>query len=196
MANMQESFEEENFEELVEQYISDEEINAKIELEDEDEVVEQSNHRSSFNDEDVISIGSFITDYLGLNPTNVSCKRGLDISHASLKQLGYKSVIGVSNEFAEYNLNYVKNHILLVVKDYKGNFATYLNPKYLVEYIESTEKESTEEATSDDIVAYIDYVNKKLINESMERVIAATTKARKVGTLRKEMKKYDKLQRR
>ena len=192
MAAMQENFEEENFEELLEQSFESDEFKEKLELDEEEEVEEQSNHRSSFSEEDVISMGVFITDFLGLTPLQVSCKNGLDISHASLKQLGYKSVIGVSNEYAEYNLNYVKAHVLLVVRDYKGNYATYLNPKQLIKYIESTDTEPT----SDDVQAYIDYVKKLDSNEKMERVIAATTKARKVGTLRKEMKKYDKLQRR
>jgi len=191
--HVEENFEEENFEELLEQYISDEEIKEKIEAEEEEELEEeQNNHRSQFDESDVISIGAFITDYLGIIPINVNCKRGLDISHASLKQLGYKSVIAVSNEYAEYNLNYVKNRVLLVVQDYRGNYATYINPKYLVGYIDSIEQPEQLKKVSGDVISYACHMHQKTINENMAKVIDATTKTRKVGVLRKEMRKYDK----
>ena len=59
------------------------------------------------------------------------------ITHALLRKLTDDHVVGIDNDFAFYNPQYLKNEYLIVVCDSNGDFGTYLNPTLLADYIET-----------------------------------------------------------
>jgi hypothetical protein len=116
---------EENFKELLENYLDDLDIESKKEIDKEN--VKEVNHKylDKIDDKDVITIEAFVNEYLNIK-SNAS-----KLLHCGLKDLNCPYVVGVSNEFASKNMDLVKKGYLLVVVDFHHNKGTYLNPFYL-----------------------------------------------------------------
>ena len=119
--------EEENFLELLDEYLNEDEIEAKIQ---EDEKIEELEGKkvftdSPFNIDDTISIGKFVNEYLNIEG---DCKH---LYHSGLKELGSNFVMGVDNNFANKNPELVYTGFLLIVIDARHNRGTYINPMYL-----------------------------------------------------------------
>ncbi len=112
----------ENFAEMLEEYLDEEEINYKKKLDDIKE--KQKNNVSKFkhNFENTISIHEFVNEYLEVKH---NCE---NLKHIGLKSFKSPYIIGVSNDFAIKNKEFVlKNEILIVVDAY-NNPAAYINP--------------------------------------------------------------------
>ena len=102
--------------------------------------------RVTFDRNDCITISKFVNGYLGVDVD------AHNLYHASLKKkLTDGTLIGVSNEFASQNIDYVKKGYILVVLDAKNNPGTYINPVMLDEYFRSL-REKTILAKSRSIV--------------------------------------------
>lgn len=89
---------------------------------------------------DTISIDKFVCNYLGAY--DVDCRK---LRHVGLKSFGNPYVVGVSNEFARKNPEYVKTGKILLVLDYRGDLGSYINPELLrkltdTEAIEDTKR--------------------------------------------------------
>ena len=118
------------FEVLLDKYMDFEDYDFKEE--DYEEVVEgkQKRTESPFTAEDSINITKFVTAFLGYQ---MDCS---NLYHSGLRELGLDFVIGVDNNFANKNPEYVKSGFLLIVMDAKGHRGTYLNPVYIQKYLE------------------------------------------------------------
>lgn len=89
---------------------------------------------------DTISIDRFVSNYLGT--FDVDCRK---LRHVGLKSFGNPYVVGVSNDFARKNPEYVKTGKILLVLDCRGDLGSYINPELLrkltdTESIEDTKK--------------------------------------------------------
>ena len=88
--------------------------------------------RVVFEDGQYIEIDEFLEKYL---QGFVDCSRHVKgLTHATLKKLTDGHIIGIDNDFAFYNPQYIKNKYLIVVCDHNNDFGTYLNPELLDEY--------------------------------------------------------------
>ena len=130
---------EENFLDLLNNYLDIESIEQK-KKEDEEEVIKEKKSiqtESVFSEENSISISRYVNEYLGI-PGNCS-----KLYHSGLKELGCSYVMGVDNNFANKNPELVHKGYLLLVIDAKNNRGTYINPFYLRKVLEkdNVEKE-------------------------------------------------------
>ncbi|MBE6161620.1 MAG: hypothetical protein E7158_05345 [Firmicutes bacterium] len=119
----------EDFEKLLEDYLDFEEYGEK----DKDlDIYEckSSSTESPFTQEDSISISKFVNHYLEFD-----CD-AKNLYHSGLRELQLDYVIGIDNNFANKNSEYVKRGFLLIVIDAKGKRGTYLNPVYIKKYLE------------------------------------------------------------
>lgn len=73
-------------------------------------------------EKDTISIRYFVNNYL---ETDHDCH---NLRHCGLKSFGNPFVVGVSNDLAFRNIDFIKEKSVLVVKDCKGDLASYINP--------------------------------------------------------------------
>ena len=161
--------------------------------------------RVEFEDGQYIEMNNFIEEYL---PGFVDCSRHVKgLTHATLKKLTAGNLIGIDNDFAFYNPQYLKNKYLIVVCDYNGDFGTYLNHKLLDEYIKAgTAREDIKKMSKtiyhDMKVVRIIYMKlQKAIEtfeqhaelyEGMAHLIDATNTEQKVRRLRGDRNKNDK----
>ena len=128
---------EENFAELVEDYLDGEYADQLDDKYYEDEkYVDKSQKkvikRSPFTIEDTITIGKFVNEYLDMRSFGTKQK----LYHSGLKEFGDKFAIPVSNEIADRNPELVKHGYLLLVMDARHNRATYINPLFLKQLLE------------------------------------------------------------
>ena len=129
--------EEENFMELLEEYLDEEEINSKLQEDALEETKEKAKNQSEsvFTVEDAITIDRFVHDYLNIQG---DCSK---LYHSGLKELESEYVMGVDNNFANKNPELVKDGYLLLVIDAKNNRGTYINPFYLERILNKDEVE-------------------------------------------------------
>lgn len=130
---------EENFLELLEQYLDEEEIEMK-KKEDKIEEEKELNIKteSNFTREDSISIDRYVNEFLGI-PGDCS-----NLLHCGLKDLKCDYIMGIDNNFANKNPELVKQGYLLLVIDSHNKRGTYVNPFYLKKYVsKEAEKELT-----------------------------------------------------
>lgn len=123
----------ENFYDLVEQYLDLELIKEKFDSDELSDECSSSLSDSPFSTNDAISINDFVNNFLNISVESVDAK---NLYHCGLKQLKCPYVVGVSNEFANKNPEYVKLGYLLLVIDAHRNRGTYLNPVYLHQLLE------------------------------------------------------------
>lgn len=154
----------EKFEEMLEQYLDDDIIKEKLEL-DKDEPIENSNNKKkvSGNYFSTLDISDFVTYYLG---TNHDCK---DLKHKGLKSFDNPYVIGVSNDFAVKNPDCVRRKEILVVIDSYGNPGAYINP-LLLKQLEDMESYKTILNLLQNIRIH-DFAEAKALYEKYEKII-------------------------
>ena len=120
---------EENFEDLLEQYLDEEEIQNKIKQE-EKEIRENKNKFKKLNipGEYTITIEEFLRDYLKMDTNHIKTN---NLTHKGLKDLTQNNplVIGIYNDYLD--LDEIIKRDYLVVTDCYGNIGSYLNPNYL-----------------------------------------------------------------
>ena len=122
---------EENFLDLLEQYLDEEEIELKkredfIQEEQEKNIIQTE---SNFSKEDSISIDRYVNEFLGI-PGDCS-----NLLHCGLKDLECDYVMGIDNNFANKNPELVHQGYLLLVIDSHNKRGTYVKPIYLRKYI-------------------------------------------------------------
>ena len=121
----------EDFGKLLEAYLDYQTIELKKSMDEKDDNnIQKSKTSSPFSKDDSISIDRFVKEYLGYD---MDCAT---LYHSGLKELKLDYVIGISNDFANDNVEYVKKGYLLLVLDARGNRGTYMNPIYIKKYLE------------------------------------------------------------
>lgn len=121
----------EKFEDLIDEYWDDAEVNRKI-LGDEEtvETIGDSRKDSPFSTIDEISIDTFVNKFLDIKGDYTRFR------HFELRNLDCPYVIGVANEYADNNPDFVINKkYLLIVIDRDGKRGTYINPIIAREFL-------------------------------------------------------------
>lgn len=174
-----------DFIKALDEYLDDEMIQEKIEEDIEEEKIKKNvKHDSNFTTEDTITISRFVNEFLGLQ---ADCS---NLYHSGLKDLNISLVVGVDNNFANKNPEYVKSGLLLLVIDAKGNRGTYINPKKLHEFFEKEEIDeefkvfmkqriSDIRKVSDYYAKYNELKEKIELNESFYRFLVEARKVKK-----------------
>lgn len=140
MNNIQ--LEEENFEELVKDFLNEDAIMEKIQLDIEEEQEKEEIEKDLKHNLEpyAISVDEFLINYLRINDDFLSGNLTEDSMYAMFrtKQLTHKDlkiltrdnpfVIGVCN--ADVDVDDIKKGDCVVVRDCNGNLGTYLNPSF------------------------------------------------------------------
>ena len=127
---------EEKFCDLLEQYLNEQEIAEKKELDKEDDNQDSFvNSDSPFTMDDTITINDYVNNFLMIKSD------ASNLMHCGLKDLNCPYVVGVSNDFANKNPKLVKQGFLLLVTDCKRRRGTYINPVYLNKILEKSDIE-------------------------------------------------------
>ena len=187
----------ENFKEMLENYLDDEEINYKKKLDDLEEKPKNTTSRYRHDFENTITIYEFVNDYLEVNQ---DCK---NLRHIGLKSFNSPYIIGVSNDFAIKNKEYVLRNEILIVADAYNNPAAYINPILLRQITTMEELKHTmsilEKVRLHDLMdvrklyEQFDFINKQ-INRLEMFYLDGTELLRKLNkkNILKEIKKYAK----
>jgi len=124
----------EDFSKMIDDYWDEEMVESKITADNVEEVEDvgyDSRIDSPFTPADEISIDDFVNKYLDIKG-NFSRFR-----HFELKTLNCPYIIGVKNEYADQNIDFVRNKkYLLIVIDRNGNRGTYINPVIAREFFD------------------------------------------------------------
>ena len=188
---------EENFADLLEEYLDEEEIELK-KREDDSELVQekiQIQTESNFTKDDCILIDRYVNEFLGI-PISGDYS---NLLHCGLKDLDCEYVMGVDNNFANKNPELVHQGYLLLVIDAHNKRGTYINPFYLKKYIskdaerelEAFSKKRVQDLKKLDIL-YNEYqllVEQVKNNEKFYNLIVETHKRRQLREL--EMREND-----
>ena len=177
----------ESFEQLLDDYLDFEDYEFKEEDYEEEVEEKQVRTESPFTSEDAISMTKFVTAFLGYQ---MDCS---NLYHSGLRELGLERAIGVDNNFANKNVEYVKRGFLLIVIDAKGNRGTYLNPVYIQKYLERDDVENIintfnrlKEVEKKKAKLYYDkYMTAMVKHDEIERFIQVLREAHKEGKVRK-----------
>lgn len=120
----------ENFEELLEQYLDEEEIEKKKNLEEDIVEDKKLNSRKDLRylEEYTITITEFLRDYIKMDVNNIKTN---NLTHKNLKDLTKDNplVIGIFNDYVD--VDEIMKRDYLIVTDCFGNIGSYLNPNYL-----------------------------------------------------------------
>ena len=183
----------ETFEQLLEEYLDFEFFEDK---EDDFDIYEKSEilarTESPFTIDDAISITKFVTTFLGYQ---MDCS---NLYHCGLRELGLDNVIGVDNNFANKNIEYVKKGFLIIVIDAKGKRGTYLNPVYIQKYLEKDDVEDLYNAfhklQAIELKKINDYYEKfrqaKIAYEEIERFTQLLKETHKEGKVKRLERRY------
>ena len=186
---------EENFYELLDEYLDSEEIESKKKLDKEQEEKENSIFSDSpFSIEDTITLNDFVNNFL-----MIKCDAS-NLYHSGLKDLNCPYVVGVSNDFANKNPELVKQGYLLIVIDCKKHRGTYINPVYLKKVLDKNDIEKEYEMFGKKRIHdlrkleqfYTEYIilkNQVETNEQFYNLLAEQRKLRKI----KDIKKYEEM---
>ena len=119
--------EKQDFIDLLDDYLDNEEILTKKEIDSEKVIGDKKSKSSdsSFQKEDTIMIGKYVSHYLNIN---VDSSKFL---HCDLKTLNSEYVMGIDNNYANKNPDLVHQGYLLLVVDVHNNRGTYINPFYI-----------------------------------------------------------------
>ena len=154
----------ENFGELLGQYLDDEIINEKKQL-DKEEVIDINNKKKvNGNYFNTVAISDFVTYYLG---TDHDCK---NLKHKGLKSFDNPYVIGISNEFALKNPDCVRRNEIIVVMDSYGNPGAYINPLLLTQ-MEDMESYKTILKLLSDIRTH-NFAQAKILYEEYAKIVS------------------------
>ena len=123
----------EKFEDLLEKYLDEEEIEEKKKIDglDSENEIKKSKYKHKFPC--TIAIREFVNEYL---ETEHDCT---NLRHIGLKSFENPYVIGISNDFASKNMEYVFRNEILIVVDSHNDPAAYINP-FLIKQIETMEQ--------------------------------------------------------
>lgn len=162
--------------------------------------------RVEFYENQYIGIDDFVEYYL---KEFLCFKEGnvKELTHAALKKLTDGRLVGIDNDFAFYNQEYIRNYYLIVVIDHNGDFGTYLNPKLLDEYMKAGDAREIIDKIGRTVYHDMRVVSDAFRNlqaaikifeihaelyENMSKLITATNTERKVKQLKGEKNNNDK----
>ena len=182
---------EENFCDLLEQYLNDQEIEEKRKMDEEEcekEVVISSD--SPFTLEDTITINDYVNNFLNIKSD------ASNLMHCGLKDLKCPYVVGISNDFANKNPELVKQGFLLIVTDCRRKRGTYINPVYLRKILEKSDVEREFELFSrqrlHDLEKITSYYSEYLllkekveVNQTFYNLLEEQNKVKKLNAIRK-----------
>jgi len=123
----------EKFEDMLEMYLNEEEIEYKKKIDEEEMEIEKKTNKYRHEFKNTITIREFVNCYL---ETEHDCD---NLKHVGLKSFKNPYVIGVSNDFAIKNMEYVLKNEILIVTDAYNNPAAYINP-IILKQIETMEQ--------------------------------------------------------
>lgn len=127
----------ENFEEMLENYLDENEINSKKKMDYEEPIKKKNYSKYKHQFEKTITIREFVNNYLGINH---DCK---NLRHIGLKSFESPYIISISNDFAIKNKEFVLRNEILIVVDSYGNPAAYVNPNLLKQITTMEELKNT-----------------------------------------------------
>ena len=162
--------------------------------------------RVGFYENQYIEIDDFVEYYL---KEFLCFKEGnvKGLTHAALRKLTDGHVVGIDNDFAFYNQEYIRNYYLIVVLDHNGDFGTYLNPILLAEYIKTDaakdfidqmkrtvwhDMKAVRDAFIHFQIAVETYEKNAAFYEQMDHLITASNAKYKVRKLKGEKDTHDK----
>ena len=192
----------ENFEVLLDSYLNLNEIENKIQSDNEEIAKEEKNLaiKKGIDYDNTITIHDFLKNYLHARTNPEFDKMTLP----TLKLLGYKSsfVMGVHEKFAKNNPELLDQGFLVLVKDTEHNRAIYINPYFICKLLEDEEIDlklkkfsNSKSINLEDIDEYYNEYQKLLgdkeDNEITYNIIKRTRKEKKFVRLKKLMEMGD-----
>lgn len=192
----------ENFEVLLDSYLNLNEIENKIQSDNEEIAKEEKKLaiKKGIDYDNTITIHDFLKNYLHARTNPEFDKMTLP----TLKLLGYKSsfVMGVHEKFAKNNPELLDQGFLVLVKDTEHNRAIYINPYFIYKLLEDEEIDlklkkfsNSKSINLEDIDEYYNEYQKLLgdkeDNEITYNIIKRTRKEKKFVKLKELMEMGD-----